>query len=204
MRSCTEPRARSPRRCSTCWRTHADEQKARQRSLHAHPCHALEVADRRADDLHARVGIIDPVDGDFVNAEPVTLREDEQLGVEEPSLVLDRWQQSPCYVGANGLEAALSVRESCPKDEAEQMVIGTRDELALAAANDTGTAGQAAANCDVAVAGDQPGDQRQQCPQVGREIHVHVAEDLGSARRPRRTQSASAPLGREVEHLDAR
>ena len=52
--------------------------------------HALEVFDGGGDDVDPGVRVVDPVDGHLGDAEPVALGEDEQLGVEEPVVVLDR------------------------------------------------------------------------------------------------------------------
>ena len=58
------------------------------------------------------VGVVDPVDGYLVDAQPRPLGEHEQLGVEEPRVVLDEGEQYRSKVGAQGLEAALGVRET--------------------------------------------------------------------------------------------
>ena len=61
-------------------------------------------------------------------------------------------------------------------------------------ADDARAAGQPGADGDVAVAGQQRRDQRQQRVEVGREVDVHVGDDRGVARRPRRAQRAAAAL----------
>ena len=60
-----------------------------------------------------RVGVVDPVDRDLVDAQAAALGEDQQLGVEEPGLVLDRAAAAPVTASARDrLEAALGVGEA--------------------------------------------------------------------------------------------
>ena len=71
--------------------------------------YAAQVIERGARDVDARVGVVDPVDRHLVDSQPLALGEHEQLGVEEPPVILDIRQQPPGQVPANGLEAALRV-----------------------------------------------------------------------------------------------
>ena len=142
--------------------------------------------------------------GDLVDPQAATLGEDEQLGVEEPPVVLDLGQQRPGSVGADRLEATLGVGEARAQGQAQQPVVGARDELALGTALHARSACQARSDRDVAMARDEARDQRQQRAQVGREIDVHVAEDVRVAARPRRAQRPAAALGREVQDARAR
>ncbi len=57
------------------------------------PPDATQVIDGRRDDVDPRVGVVDPVDGNFSDAQTQALRGDEHLGVEEPLFVLDERQQ---------------------------------------------------------------------------------------------------------------
>jgi hypothetical protein len=75
------------------------------------PRNAAEISKHGREDVHARVGIFDPVDGHLVNAQPGALREDEQLGVEEPARVTDLWHELVRNVCAHRLEAALRVEK---------------------------------------------------------------------------------------------
>ena len=43
-----------------------------------------QVGEGGADDVNAGIGVVNPVNGDFVDTQPGALGEDEQLGVEEP------------------------------------------------------------------------------------------------------------------------
>ena len=76
------------------------------------PRDALEVVDRGADDVDARVGVVDPVDRHLVDPQPAALGEHEQLGVEEPAVVADVGEQAVERVAADRLEAALRVGEA--------------------------------------------------------------------------------------------
>jgi len=55
---------------------------------------ALQVTHGRGEDVDARIRVVHPVDGDFVDPQPVALRHEQQLGVEEPVVVLDERQQN--------------------------------------------------------------------------------------------------------------
>ena len=54
------------------------------------------------------------------------------------------------------------------------------------------------------MAGDERGQEREQRPQVGREVDVHVGEHLGVAPRPGGAQGAAAAGAVEMQGLDAR
>ena len=100
---------------------------------------AAQVVPGGAPDVHPRVGVVDPVHRDLVDAHAGALRGHQQLGVEEPGLVRHQRQQLPCRIGAEGLEAALRVPEAGPQDAPQQQVVGARDELAFGAARDART-----------------------------------------------------------------
>ena len=69
-------------------RHHADEQEASHRVGQQQPHHPTQVGQRGAEDVHPGVGVVDPVDGHLVDAHPLALGQDQQLGVEEPALIL--------------------------------------------------------------------------------------------------------------------
>ena len=73
-----------------------------------------KVGDRGLHDVDPAVGIVDPVDRHLVDAQPGALGEHQQLGVEEPGLVLDQRQQLAGGVGPDRLETALGVGEIGP------------------------------------------------------------------------------------------
>ena len=78
-------------------------------------CDALQVVQRRAQDIHARVGVVGPVDRHLVDAQAPALGGDQQFGVEEPALVADLGQQPGQRRRPHGLEAALGVAEVGPQ-----------------------------------------------------------------------------------------
>ena len=80
---------------------------------------------RSCDDVDARVGVVDPVDRHLVDAQAVALGQHEQLGVEEPALVLDSRQQLARDVGADRLEAALRVGEAGAQRRAQEQVVAS-------------------------------------------------------------------------------
>ena len=146
----------------------------------------LQVLERGADDVDARVGVVDPVDRHLVDPQPAPLGEDEQLGVEEPGVVAHVGEQAVERVAADGLEAALRVGEAGAQRRVQEAVVAARDDLALRAADDARAVREARADREVAVAGEQRGDERQQRAQVGREVDVHVGDDPRLARATRR------------------
>ena len=73
---------------------------------------AAQVVGGGRDDVHARVGVVDPVDGDLADAQAQPLGGDEQLGVEEPLVVLDEREQLLGRIAPQRLEAALGVAEA--------------------------------------------------------------------------------------------
>ena len=148
---------------------------------------AAQVLDRGAHDVDARVGVVDPVDRDLVDAQAAALGEHEQLGVEEPAVVADVVEQAPGRRRRHGLEAALRIGEARAQHGVQQAVVGARDELALGAAHHARRARQARADGEVAVPRQQRRHEREQAAQVGRQVDVHVAEDAARrcATRPR-------------------
>jgi len=169
-----------------------------------HADHAAQVLVRRRGDVHARVGIVGPVDRHLVDAQPGALGEDQQLGVEEPGLVAHAGQQAVGDLGAHRLEAALRVAEAGVQRGAQQQVVGARDQLTPGAPGNAGPVQQAAADGQVAVPGDERRHQRQQRTQVGGEVDVHVGHHRRVAGHPGGAQGATPPLLVEVHRLDPR
>ena len=166
------------------------------------PRHAAQVVQRRTDDVDPAVGIVDPVHRHLMDAQAVAFGEQQQFGVEEPRLVLDGGQQRAYDVGAAGLEAALGVGEARGERGPQQQVVRAGDQLALRPAYDGGAARQAAADRQVAVAGHQRRDQRQEGVQVGGQVDVHVGDDVGGAGAPDVPQRPPTPLAVQVDGLD--
>ena len=175
---------------------------ARRRAVHEQARDAAQVRERGRDDLHARVGVLDPVDRNLMDPQPPPLGEHQQLGVEEPLLVLHEREQPRGGVGADRLEAALRVSEPGAEREPEQPVVTARDKLALAASSDAGAGMEPRSDRQVAVPGQERCDQGQQRAEIRRQVDVHVREHLGPAHRPRRPKRPAATLGRQVHGPD--
>src|SRR5205814_930051 len=140
---------------------------------------AFEVVGGGFDDVDRGVGVVDPVDGDFVGAQAGALGEDEEFGVEEPAGVQDVGEQLAGDVGADGFEAALGVAEFRGEGAFEDQVVAAGNELALRAADDAGAFGEAAADGQVRVTGQQRRDERAERGEVGGQVHVHVGQHGG-------------------------
>ena len=139
--------------------------------------------------------VVHPVDRHLVDPEAGALGQHEQLRVEEPAPVLDEREQQPRPVGADRLEAALRVAEPGGERGVQDRGCRAREMTSrLRPAHDVRAAGQPSADREVAVAGDQRRDERQQRREVGREVDVHVREDGGVARRPDLVERAPAPF----------
>ena len=144
----------------------------------------LQVVEGGGDDVDARVGVVDPVHRDLVDAHAGSLGQEQELGVEEPPRVLDQRQQGPGPVGPDRLEPALGVGEAGGQGGAEQEVVAARDDLAFGAAHHRGLRGQARADGHVAVARHQRRHQGQHGGKIGGEVDVHVGEHRRVARAP--------------------
>ena len=79
--------------------------------------HTPEVPESRLDHGDAGVGVVDPVDRDLMDAQTDPLRGDQDLGVEEPLVVLHQREHLGCRFAAHGLEAALGIRARAPEGE---------------------------------------------------------------------------------------
>jgi len=158
------------------------------------PRDTAQVSERGGEDVDARVAVVDPVHGDFVDAQPCSFGQNEQFCVEKPPGVLRQRQEQPGPVRADGLEATLRVGEARAERGVQQHVVAAGDDLAARAADHPRAASQPGPDGEVAVPGQQRRDQRQQGVQVGGQVHVHVSEDVRVTRRPERTQR-SAPAG---------
>ena len=123
---------------------------------------------------------------------PLRSASKQQLGVEEPAVVLDRGQEPPRDVGPHRLEPALRVAHARREHRAQDQVVAARDELALRVAGDVRTRREPRTDRDVGVARHERRDERQERVEIGREVDVHVRDDVGVARAPR----ASAARGR--------
>ena len=163
---------------------------------------AAQIGKRGSHDIHAAVRIVDPVDRHLGDPQSAALGQHEQLGVEEPVVVVDVRQQRAGAYGAHGLEAALRVGESSTQRCAQQDVVAAGDHLAPRATHDTGRARQPAADRDVAVSRHERCDERQQRGQISGQVDVHIRDDRSRTCRPHRVQRSAAALCVEVHDAD--
>ena len=168
----------------------------------ADPPAALQVADRRAHDVDPRVRVVDPVDRNLVDPQTDPFGDHQQLGVEEPAGVGDQREQLTGDVSAHRLEAALGVGESRTEHAAQQQVITARNEFALRAANHPRGCGQPRPDREIGMARNQRRHQGHQRRQSGGQVDIHVDDDVGRRRHPRRVQGTAAALGVEVDDVD--
>ena len=149
---------------------------------------ALQVLPRRADEPDPRIGILDPIDRNFVDPQPVPLRQHQELSVKEPTVVLDHWDQQVGRRRAQRLETALGVGDAGAQGGPDNQVVGPGDDLALQAPCDPGPGSQTGSDGHVGVPGQQRGYQGQQGVEIGRQVDVHVGHHGGVAGAPRRAQ----------------
>ena len=93
---------------------------ANRHAMRAVPFRSPSAVDTHVD---AAVGVVDPVDRHLVDAQAVALREEQQLGVEEPAVVLDRGQESPRDARPHRLEPALRVAHARREHRAQDQVV---------------------------------------------------------------------------------
>ena len=129
------------------------------------------------------------------------LGQHEQLGVEEPALVLDVGQQPASHVGPQGLEAALSIGEPVPERQVEERVVAAGEHLPLDLASHMRGVGEPGADRDFAVSREDRRDQREEALEVRREVDVHVGDDVGLTREPGGPECEAAALALEEERL---
>ena len=151
---------------------------------------------RRADDVDPAVGIVDPVDGDLVYPHRPLLRQHQQLGVEEPAVVDHRGEQHPGDLSPHGLEAALSITEAAAEQRVEKQVDPREITSRFGPAYHAGAVSQPAADGNIAVAGYQRRQQRQQGVERRRQVDVHVGHYGRMALLPGGAQGAAATLRR--------
>ncbi len=169
-----------------------------------HAPHATQVVSDRAPDIDPGVRIVDPVDRHLVDPQSGPLADDQQLGVEEPLVVFDQWEQTLGHLASQGLEATLGVGEATPQRQVDERVVAPRDDLADRAADHAGTRGEAGPDGDVAVARDERRHQRQERVQPGGQVDIEIGDHRCVARQPRGAQRSPATLLVEVDGSNAR
>ena len=169
-----------------------------------HAGDAFEVFDRGTDNRDTRVRIVVPIDRDLEDAQPVVLGEQQQFGVEEPCVVLDRGYEPPSDVGADGLEPTLRVAQAGGEHRPQDQVVRLRDELASRSPSHVGARREAATDREVRVTGHQRCDEGKQRVEAGRQVDIHVRDHRSVARHPRSAQCQTSPFSIEVNDADPR
>ncbi len=168
----------------------------------AQPHDAAQVSHRGRDDVHPGVGVVDPVHRHLVDPQPGALGQHQQLGVEEPAGVLGERQQHAGLLAPDRLEAALRVGESGAQAGVQQQVVAAGDDLAAWSADHPRATGEPGADRQVAVPGQQRRHQRKQGVQVGRQVNVHVGEDVRHTDGPDGPQRPAAARLLQVDGAD--
>ena len=136
---------------------------------------------RGADDVDPGVGVVDPVDGHLVDAQAVVLGEHEQLGVEEPALVLDGGRRARATSVRTALKPHWASEKPLRSVALRSRLYAREIASRFGPAHDARAGGQPGADGDVAVARHERRDERQQRVEVGREVDVHVGDDARRA-----------------------
>jgi hypothetical protein len=153
-------------------------------------------------DRDSRIEVVHPVHRDLVDPQAGPFGQHEQLGVEEPAGVLDQRQQLGRHVRTDRLEPALGVREARSQDSPEQQVVAPREHLPLGAADYARAGGEAGADGNITVPGDQRRDQRQQRVEICRQVNVHVREHVRGALGPDLLQRPAPARLLDPDHPD--
>jgi hypothetical protein len=164
--------------------------------------HAQEVVQGGAHDVDAAVRVVGPVDRHLVDPQPGPFGDHEQLGVEEPGVVLDERQQLPGGVAPDGLEAALGVAEPRPKRPAQDQVVAARDEFPLRPSLHPRGRCEPRPDGQVGVPAHERRDQRQQGGQVRGQVHVHVDQHVAVRGTPHPLECPAPTPLREVDDVD--
>ena len=148
-------------------------------------------------------GVLDPVDGHLQNAHAGPLRDDQQLGVEEPSLVVNQGHEVAGNLRAHRLESALRIAKPRVQHATKQKVVSARDELTSRAPADPRSRGEPAADGDVGAPREDGRNQCCQRLQPCREVDVHVRDDVRITRQPGAPERPAATLFLKVDAAHA-
>ena len=74
-----------------------------------HAKHATQICEHSPGNIHARIRVFDPFNRKLVNTHAGTLCHNEELGVEEPSLITNRGQQLERNLRPYGFESTLRI-----------------------------------------------------------------------------------------------
>ena len=139
-----------------------------------------------------------------MDAHACTLREHEQLGVEEPRLVLHLREQAAGDVRLQRLEPALRVREPGAEAGPDEQVVAARKDLPLHPAAHMGGMRQPGSDRDLGVTGEKRRDEREEARKIRGQVDVHVRDDVGSTGQPGGAQREPASLAVEPEEAHLR
>jgi hypothetical protein len=139
-----------------------------------------------------------------MDPQPAPLRQDEQLGVEEPGRVLDEREQLLCHVRPDRLEAALRVGEPGAQGTSQDEVVAPRDHLTLEPAHDPGSPREPGPDGEVRVARHQRRHQRPEGVEVRGQVDVHVGQDRRVRGEPDLLERSPTTLLRHPDNGDPR
>ncbi|GGH93221.1 hypothetical protein GCM10007170_13590 [Arthrobacter liuii] len=98
--------------------------------------HPAKIIQGSLFDVDPAIGVINPVDRDFVDPQPRAFSDDQQLSIEEPAVIFHMREQTLSDVGPYCLKSALRIGEPDLHRPAEQEVIGARNKFPLRTATD--------------------------------------------------------------------
>src|SRR5215210_7391056 len=100
-------------------------------ALLPHPEESLHVLQRGRGYIHPAVEVLDPVNRYLRNPVAPLLGQEQELGVEEPLVVLHPRQELLRHAALDRLKAALRVREAVAEHRLYEKVVAPRDQLPL-------------------------------------------------------------------------
>src|SRR6266852_3195929 len=92
-------------------------------AMRAQPPETGEVFANRLPELDTGVGIFDPTYGNVLDPIALLFGQDQQLGVEEPLVVLYQWDEHVGGAAADRFESALGVAEARPHHPLDDQVV---------------------------------------------------------------------------------
>ena len=83
------------------------------RNVSSHSPHSTQILQSCFDDIHARIRIVGPIDGDLMNPVPGFFCEEKHFGIKEPIGVFNMRQNDTGNVGTHCFKTTLSIGEMC-------------------------------------------------------------------------------------------
>lgn len=162
------------------------------------PPEPFEILPGRLTDLHPTIGVVGPGDRQFFDLVALSVGNQQQLGVEEPGRVLHERDDLVDDAPSDPLEAALGVAEADTVGYLDDQVVGAGDQIALEAAGRPRLRQQPRADGHVVAAAKRL-DKGRKRREIGREVDIHVADDVGVALGPSAAERSAAALLVEVD-----